>query len=212
MNVMGGPVFWILVALAVVALVTYFERLVDLRRAQVDYQDFLKGVFNVLDAGNDEEALSICEDTTAPVGAIVSTAIRHRNGSARVLREAVDAQGRAEIGRLDRRLAALAIIGQIAPALGLLGTIVGFIRTVMAVNSQEVVSRADLLNGSMEALVSAALGLAVSIPVVVMYGSLRVRLDRTVVELEAAASQILGYISARKEREIEREKGKESQP
>ena len=63
----GGPVFWILVVLALVAAVTYFERLLDLRRAQIDYQDFLKGVINVLDAGNDDEALSICDDTPAPV-------------------------------------------------------------------------------------------------------------------------------------------------
>lgn len=199
MTLTGGPVFWILLVLAIVAVVTYFERLLDLRRAQIDYQDFLKGVINVLDAGNDAEALSICEDVAAPVANVVATAIRHRAGSARALRDAVDSQGRAEIGRLDRRLAALAIIGQISPLIGLLGTIIGFIRTLMLVNSQELVSRAELMTVSMEALVSAALGLAVAIPVVVMYGSLRVRLDRTVVELEAAASQIIGYISNKKE-------------
>ena len=71
----------------------------------------------------------------------------------------------------------------------------------MAANAQELVSRADLLNGSMEALFSAALGLAVAIPATVMYGSLRVRLDRTIVELEAAASQIVGYLAAQKEKE-----------
>lgn len=199
MTLTGGPVFWILLVLAIVAVVTYFERLFDLRRAQIDYQDFLKGVINVLDAGNDAEALSICEDVAAPVANVVATAIRHRAGSVRALRDAVDSQGRAEIGRLDRRLAALAIIGQISPLIGLLGSIIGFIRTLMLVNAQELVSRAELLTVSMEALVSAALGLAVAIPVVVMYGSLRVRLDRTVVELEAAASQIIGYISNKKE-------------
>ena len=199
MTLTGGPVFWILIVLAIAAVVTYFERLLDLRRAQVDYQDFLKGVINVLDSGNDAEALSICEDLGAPVANVVATAIRHRSGSARALRDAVDSQGRAEIGRLDRRLAALAIIGQISPLIGLLGTIFGFIKTVMLVNAQELVSRAELLSTSMDALVSAALGLVVAIPVVVMYGSLRVRLDRTVVELEAAASQIIGYISNKKE-------------
>lgn len=199
MTLTGGPVFWILLALAIVAIVTYFERLLDLRRAQIDYQDFLKGVINILDSGNDAEALSICEDTAAPVANVVATAIRHRAGSARALRDAVDSQGRAEIGRLDRRLAALAIIAQISPALGLLGTIIGFIKTVLMVNAQELVSRAELLSVSMESLVSAALGLAVAIPVAVMYGSLRVRLDRTVVDLEAAASQILGYISNRRD-------------
>ena len=202
MTVVGGPVFWILVILAVVAVITFFDRMVDLRRARIDYQDFLKGVFNVLDAGNDEEALSICEDVSAPVAKVVATAIRHRNGSARILREAVDSQGRAEVGCLDRRLATLAIIAQVAPAVGLLGTVIGFIKTVLAANAQVLVSRADLLNGSMEALVSAAIGLGVGVTTTVMYGSLRVRLDRTVVEIEAAASQVVGYLSAMKEKEL----------
>ena len=200
----GGPVFWILATMALVAVVTYIDRVIDLRRARIDYQDFLKGVYNVLDAGNDDEALSICEDVGAPVAQVVATAIRHRNGSARILREAVDSQGRAEVGRLDRRLATLAIIAQVSPAVGLLGTVIGFIKAVLAANSQELVSRADLLGGSMEALVSAAVGLFIGVMATVMYGSLRVRLERSVVELEAAASQVIGYLSAMKEKELER--------
>ena len=197
MTISGGPVFWLLATLAVAAVVIFFERFFELRRAQIDWQDFVKGVINVLASGNADEALAICEDTAVPVANVVATAIRHRDASARVLREAVDSQGRAEIGRLDRRLAALAIIGQIAPLLGLLGTVVGFIKTILLVNSQELVARADLLNASMEALLAAALGLGVAIPVAVMYGMLRVRMERVVVELEAAASQITGYISTR---------------
>lgn len=200
MTFSAGPIFWVLVALAVISVIAYVDRLIDFRRAQIDYQDFLKGVFNVLDSGNDEEALAICEDVAAPVAQIVATAIRHRNSSARILREAVDSQGRAAVGRLDRRLATLAIIGQIAPAIGFLGAVIGFMKTILAVNAQEIVSRAALVDGTMEALVSAAAGLAVSIPVVIMYGSLRVRLDRAVVELEAAASQIVGYLSALREK------------
>ena len=197
MTISGGPVFWLLVALAVAAVVIFFERFFELRRVQIDWQDFVKGVINVLGGGNAEEALAICEDTAVPVASVVATAIRHRDAGARVLREAVNSQGRAEISRLDRRLAALAIIGQISPLIGLLGTIIGFIKTVLLVNSQELVARADLLNSSMEALLSAALGLGVAIPVAVMYGVLRVRMERIVVEMEAAASQITGYIATR---------------
>jgi biopolymer transport protein ExbB len=197
MTISGGPVFWLLVALAVAAVVIFFERFFELRRVQIDWQDFVKGVINVLGGGNAEEALAICEDTAVPVANVVATAIRHRDAGARVLREAVDSQGRAEISRLDRRLAALAIIGQISPLIGLLGTIIGFIKTVLLVNSQELVARADLLSSSMEALLSAALGLGVAIPVAVMYGVLRVRMERIVVEMEAAASQITGYIATR---------------
>lgn len=204
MILVGGPIFWILAIMTLVAVITYIDRVIDLRRARIDYQDFLKGVFNVLDSGNDDEALSICEDVSAPVAQVVATAIRHRNGSARILREAVDSQGRAGVGRLDRRLAILAIIAQVSPAVGLIGTIIGFIKAVLAANSQELVSRADLLGGSMEALVSAAAGLFIGVMATVMYGSLRVRLERTVVELEDAASQVIGYLSAMKEKELEK--------
>lgn len=206
MSMTGEPVFYVFVLLAVVAVVSviiFFDRLLDFRRAQVDFQDFLKGVINVLDFDNDTEALAICEESSTPLSNIVSTAIRHRNSSARVLREAVDSQGRAEIGRLERRIASLSIIAQIAPLLGLLGTLFGFIGVVRMLDAQDIVSRADLMNGAMAALVVTAFGLAVMIPSMLMYGSLRVRLDRIVVELEAAATQIIGYISTRREEKRE---------
>lgn len=199
MSLTGGPVFWILLALAVAALVVYFERFLELRRVQVDWQDFIKGVINVLDSGNEEEALAICDDLSVPVANVVATAIRQRKSPAHTLREAVDAQGRTEINRLDRRLASLAIIGQVAPLLGLLGTIIGFIKAMMLANGTDLVSRADLVGASVEALVSAALGLVIAIPVVIMYGSLKVRMDRFVSELEAAATLIVGYISTKED-------------
>lgn len=195
MTLAGGPVFWMLVVLSIAALVVFFERFFELRRAQIDWQDFIKGTLNLLDGGNDSEALAICEDTQVPVANVVAVAIRNRGASARVLRDAVDSQGRAEIGRLDRRLASLAVIGQISPAVGLLGALIGFAKTVMLVNSGEIVSRIALLSDAMEAIVPAAIGLVLSITVAVMYTSLRTRLDRIVVELETAASQILGYIA-----------------
>lgn len=202
MIITGGPVFWILLVLAIAAVVIFVERLLELRRAHIDWQDFLNGVINVLEGGGEDEALAICEDTAVPVANIVATAIRHRKGAARVLRDAVDAAGRAETGRLDRRLAALSIIGQISPGIGLLGVIFGFMKTVMMVadSSSGIVSRADLLSSSMEALVSAAMGLAVAIPVAVMYGVLRMRMDRLVLEFESAATSILGYIANKETR------------
>ncbi len=195
----GSPVFWILVIMAAASVMIYFERMIELRRARIDYADFLDGVINILNAGNDGEALAVCEDVSVPVANVVASAIRNRKASARVLREAVDAQGRAETGRLERRLASLAIIAQVTPTIGLIGAVFGFIDTVMLVNSAEIVARPQLLESAMSALVPAAMGLVVSVPVTVMHASLRVRMDRVVVELEAAASRIVGYISTLKE-------------
>ena len=199
MTFSASPLVWILGGLAVTAVVVFFERLVELRRAQIDWQDFIKGVVNVLSAGNEEEALAICEDTSVPVANVVATAIRHRGGTQRALREAVDAQGRAETGRLDRRLASLSLIGQVAPLLGLLGAVLGLVKTVRLVDSAVLVSRADLMNSSMDALGVAALGLAVAILVMIMHGALRIRMDRLALELEAAASSIVGYVTEGRE-------------
>ena len=202
----GGPFTLLLLFFLIIAILIFVSRMMGFRRAQLDYQDFLRGVTNVLDKGNEAEALVICDDTPAPVARIVATAIKHRNGSARVLREAVDSQGRAEVGRLDRRLAALAIIGQIAPLTGLLGAVVGFVRVILQINAEALPSRVEVLNGAMFALVPAALGLTLAIVVAIFYGALRVRLERVVVDLEAAASQIIGYISNAKEAAKEKAK------
>lgn len=197
MTITGGPIFWLLLVMGVSAMVVFLERLFELRRAQIDCQDFVNGVINILDSNNEEEALAICEDAAVPVANVVATAIRQRSSPSRVLRDAVDSQGRAETSRLDRRLAILAIIGQIAPLVGLLGTIVGFIQAVMAANSEAVVSRFELMGAAVEAMTVAALGLAVAIPVSVMYNVLNIRLNRIVVEMEVAASRMIGYITTK---------------
>ena len=198
-TMLGGPVFWLLIALGAASVLLFFNRLVALRRAQIDYADFVRGVGNVLEQGNPDEALALCDETPAPVARIVAAAIRHRTGSARILREAVDTTGRAEVGRFERRLALLAIIAQSAPLLGLLGTIVGMARVVLVVGGQDLVTRADLIGGAMQTLGAAAAGIVVAVSVQAMYGMLRVRLDHLTADLEAAASQILGILAAHRE-------------
>lgn len=192
------PVIWLLIALAISAVIVYFERLIELRRAQIDWQDFVNGAINNLNQGNIEEELSICEDNASPVANIVATAIRNREASERSLKEAVDSQKRAESSRLARRLSVLSTIGEIAPILGLFGTILGFIEAIMLVEGQEVVARVDLMNATLAALVTTALGLGVMIPVLVMATQLRNRMNRIVGGMDAAAIQIVNYFGAKK--------------
>jgi len=191
----GGPVLIILLALGAAAIVIFATRLMALRRAHVDYADFVRGVANVLSQNNADEALAICDETPVPVSKVVAAAVRHRAGSSRALRETVDATGRAEVGRLERRLASLAVIAQIAPLLGLFGTVLGMIRTVLALNATGPIVREDLVGGLLQALVATAAGLVVAVPTHVMYAMLRSRVDRLIVEIEAAAGEILAILA-----------------
>lgn len=198
-TMLGGPVFWMLVALGAAGGLVFLNRLVWIRRAQIDYADFLRGVGNVLEQNNPDEAIALCDETPAPVARIVAAAIRHRASSARILRDIVDSAGRAEVGRFERRLATLAIIAQSAPLLGLLGTVIGMMKVVLSVNGEALVTRVDLVGGAMQALGATAAGIAVAVCVQVMYSVLRVRFDRLTADLEAAASEILGMLAANRE-------------
>ena len=191
----GGPVLCIIIALGAAAATLFVTRLMALRRAHIDYADFVRGVANVLLQNNPDEALAICDETPVPVARVVAAAVRHRTGSSRALHDAVDATGRAEVGRLERRLAAIAVIAQITPLLGLLGTALGMIRTLLALNAAAPVMREDLIGGLLQALTATAAGLVVAIPAHVMYAMLRSRVDRLVVEIEAAASEILATLA-----------------
>ena len=66
-TMLGGPVFWLLIALGVTSVLLFFNRLIALRRAQVDYADFVRGVGNVLAQDNPDEALALCDETPSPV-------------------------------------------------------------------------------------------------------------------------------------------------
>lgn len=192
----GGFVFWLIAALGAAAVVVFFERLLHLRRAQIDHRDFVKGVCNVLENGNAEEAMMLCEETPGPVAAVVLAALRHRKGPRETIREAVDNTGRSEISRLERRLASLAITCQIAPLLGLLGTLLGVMQIVQAINEQApVVQSVNLTSGLLQALVTTVAGLLVAIPCYAMYALLMVRIERIVLDMEASASEIVAYLS-----------------
>ena len=72
------------------------------------------------------EAISICDATPGPVARLVKTAILNRDNGRDRIREAIEEAGLVEVPRLEEKLNLLATIAQIAPLLGLLGTILGF--------------------------------------------------------------------------------------
>src|SRR5208283_3440004 len=122
----GGPVIWLILIAAATAAVVFVERALFCHRSQINSAEFLNGVRNVLKRDNVVEAISICDATPGPVARIVKTAILNRDRGRDRVREAVEEAGLIEVPRLEEHLNLLATIAQIAPLLGLLGTIIGF--------------------------------------------------------------------------------------
>jgi len=131
----GGPVIWLILIAAAVAVVVFIERVLYCHRSQINSAEFLNGVRNVLKRDNVVEAISICDATPGPVARIVKTAILNRDRGRDRVREAVEEAGLTEVPRLEEKLNLLATIAQMTPLLGLLGTIIGFIRVFMQLQS-----------------------------------------------------------------------------
>src|SRR5213594_1268234 len=160
----GGLMMWLLLGLSAVVIVVFIERLLHYHRAQINSTEFLNGVRNVLKRDNVVEALSICDATPGPVARLVKTDILSRDRGREGVRDALEEAGLLEVPRLEDKLNLLATIAQIAPLMGLLGTVMGFMSMFHELQqSGAFATPTDLAAGIWESLISMAAGLAIAI-------------------------------------------------
>jgi biopolymer transport protein ExbB len=192
----GGPMMWVILATSFIAAVVFVKKLFELHRAQIRWSDFLKGIYNVLSRKNIVEAVSICEETPGPVASIVRAAILHHDEGPEGIRRAIEEAGLAEVPRLEKNLAMLATVAQIAPIMGLLGTVLGMIQTLLMIQQKApLVHSGDLMGGLMQALIATAAGLAVAIPTYAGYNFLVSRVESIVLDMEQASAEILAFFT-----------------
>lgn len=192
----GGPVLYIITFCGMACLLVFLERALHLHRARIRADDFLNGIFNNLRRGNVEESLTLCSDTPGPVASLMKTAILHRREDPATLRAAIDDVGRAEIMRMERRIVVIVTIAQITPLLGLLGTVTAMIRALLIMTRQApLVPMSDLTYWLMQALVTTAAGLSVAIPAYAAFHFLANRVERVVIDMERASTEIMGFIT-----------------
>jgi biopolymer transport protein ExbB len=192
----GGAVLYLILFVSAVAVIVFIERFLHCHRAQINSTEFLNGVRTVLKRDNVVEALSICDATPGPVARLVKTAILNRDHGRERVREALEEAGLAEVPRLEEKLNLLATIAQLAPLLGLLGTVLGFIDTFSLMKDLGLHAQvSDLSSGIWKALVCAAAGLAVAIPAHAGYNYLVSRVNSIVLDMERAATEIVNIIT-----------------
>jgi biopolymer transport protein ExbB len=192
----GGPVMWLLVLASAAAVAVFVERMLHFHRAQINSAEFLNGVRTVLKRANVVEAISICDATPGPVARLVKAAIVSRDQGRERLREALEEAGLSEVPRLEKRLNLLATISQLAPLLGLLGTVLGLVRVFMQLEQAGLHAHVgQLSHGVWQALICMAAGLAVAIPAYAGYNYLVSRVNAIVLDMERAATEIVNIVS-----------------
>src|SRR5436190_15929511 len=193
---LGGFMLVVILLTSAVAAVVFIERYLHCHRAQINSTEFLNGVRTVLKRDNVVEALSICDATAGPVARLVKTAILNRDFGRERVREALEEAGLTEVPRLEAKLNLLATIAQLAPVLGLLGTVLGFMRMFRQMQEAGLNAHVgQLSSGIWQALVCAAAGLAVAIPAHAGYNYLVSRVNSIVLDMERAATDIVNIVT-----------------
>ena len=187
---------WVIVATSAVALGVFLERLLQYHRDHINSTEFLNGVRNVLKRDNIVEALAICDATPGPVPRLVKVAILNRDRGREAIREALEDAGSWEVPRLEEKLNLLATIAQIAPLLGLLGTVLGFMQVFRVIQADGLNSHIRVLSaGIWQAMICTAAGLSVSIPAYAGYNYLVGRVNTIVLDMEQVSSEILNIVA-----------------
>lgn len=192
----GGVMLWLIMLASAAAIAVVIERLLHYHRAQINSTEFLIGVKNVLKRDNVVEALSICDATPGPVARLVKAAILARDRGRDGVREALEEAGLMEVPRLEQKLNLLATIAQISPLMGLLGTVMGFIRIYMVMEEQGQYAQGGMLSGGIwQALICTAAGLAVSIIAYAAYNYLVSRVNSIVLDMEKTSTEVLNLVT-----------------
>jgi len=192
----GGLMMWLMLGISSVVIVLFIERLLHYHRAQINSGEFLNGVRNVLKRDNVVEALSICDATPGPVARLVKTAILNRDRGREGVRDALEEAGLLEVPRLEDKLNLLATIAQIAPLMGLLGTVMKFMQMFRDLQlAGPFATPNELAGGIWGSLICMAAGLAVAIPTYAGYNYLINRVNSIVLDMEKASTEILNIVA-----------------
>jgi biopolymer transport protein ExbB len=195
--VAGGPVMIPIVLLSVFALGLIIERIVAFVRVRERRMDLLSWVLEELGKGRGAVLAEELARSPSPEAAVLREGVLARTTAPEERELRMQARAQGELARLERFLPWLSSLANIETMLGLLGTVVGMIRSFLALRLSGVADPAVLAGGISEALITTAAGLAVAIPCLVTYHVLVQAADRITARVETAATELQLFYAQR---------------
>ena len=163
----GGIALFPLGVCSVLVVAVVLERIFAFGRTGKVPQELMRRVENLLTAGKWHEAIRALDESDSPFARIAKASLMHRPTSqvetADILTLACD----AEVSNATRPLPVLGTIGNIAPFIGLFGTVIGIMKAFEAVSKAGSAGSDVVSKGIAEALIATALGLGIGIVAVV---------------------------------------------
>jgi biopolymer transport protein ExbB len=184
----GGVLVIPILLCSVIALAIFVERLIRFSKIKSHGADLALKTVQMLKEGDEKQVQDMLIKSNSPMGRVLLQAVDVIDQDRETLETVISNSTDEEVRSLSRYVQALATMGNIAPLLGLLGTVFGMIKAFMVI--QEMggkVNAAVLAGGIWEAMLTTALGLGVALPTMVAHSYLFSRIDKYEAELQSGA-------------------------
>ncbi len=195
MFVKGGIMMIPITLCSIIALAILVERMIVLRKVQINARTFVLQVRNLLLRQRIDEAIILCKETPGPIAGITKAGLLKQNRSREEIKDAIEGAATTEVYKLERYLGILATVAAIAPMFGFLGTVTGMIKAFMQIQSLGGNVDAGVLAGGIwEALLTTAAGLIVGIPALMAYNWIQGKVEHHVFEMQESSNELMDML------------------
>jgi biopolymer transport protein ExbB len=190
----GGPVLYLLLGISVMALTLILVKLIQFWILRVHTRGFVESALLSWHNGRIREALGILRGQRNPVARVLEVALHGSAGEVRgeeLLKEEITRVAGLQLDNLRSGLRPLALIANISPLIGLLGTVLGMINAFQALqNAGNKVDPTILSGGIWVALLTTAAGLIIAIPAAAAHNWMEGVVYRTQRVMEDAVTRV----------------------
>lgn len=191
----GGPIMIPLAILLIVSIYVLVERLLVVSKASKESPNLVSSLKEMVHSGNIANARAMCKNTNTPESLMIEQGVARIGQPVQEIREAMNKSGANEIGKLEKNLNVLNIIGRIAPMFGFIGTIIGVITIFYDISLAKTVEIEIISKGLYQKMITSAGGLVVGVLAFVCYHWLNARIDKLAHKMEDTQIKFLDMLN-----------------
>ncbi len=194
--VKGGWIMIVLLILSLMAVYIFIQRLIVLRRASKEDENFMNRIKDYIHEGKVESALNLCKSVDTPSARMIEKGITRLGRPMNDVLIAIENVGNLEVAKLEKGFPLIATTAAGAPMLGFLGTVTGMVRAFFDMANAGTNVDVSLLSGGIyEALVTTVGGLVVGIIALFAYNYLVTQVDNVVNKMEARTMEFMDLLN-----------------
>jgi len=191
----SSPTMVVLLVCSIVTVGFAVERLMYFMSSSVDARRFMNELASQLKSGNGRAALDFCQRQNSPIARVMTQGVAAMNRSHDEQVQRLDTAIELEQVEMERNIGVLGTMANIAPLLGLFGTVVGIIRAFADIARTGSGGGAVVAMGVSEALLTTAAGIIVAVIATVFFNVFVRRIRSRVAQLEDARETWFSVIS-----------------